>query len=171
MSGVGVPASVQLDGEAVAYSRFPEDTPDRPTWTYSGKDLAVVITLPRASASERKVVRCRFDDMDPALLRGRKGVFHRMMRITPAFKDTYNTTVDKYKLLSRPFLKLAQCASQIDSDPQRLLQYLEAADVAAVEADLRQEADKIRARGGKDADAQLARLQRMGAAIQAQCGL
>ena len=171
LEGVGVPVSVRLDGEAVAYSRFPEDTPDRPTWTYSGKDLSVVITLPRSSASEKKVVRCRFDDMDPSLLRGRKGVFHRMMRITPAFKDTYNTTVDKYKLLSRPFLKLAQCPSQIDSDPQHLLRYLEAADVQAVETDLREEAGKIRARGGKDADAQLARLERMNAAIQAQCRL
>ena len=171
LEGVGVPASVLVDGREASCSRYPGDTPDRPTWTYSGKDLAVVVTLPRASASLAQTVECRFDGMDPAVLRGKKGVFHRMMRITPAFKDTYNTAVDKYKLLSRPFLKLAQCASQIDSDPERLSEYLEAADPQAVEADLRLEADKIRARGGKDAETQLARLRRMDTAIQAQCNL
>ena len=171
LEGVGVPVSILLDGEKVAYSRYPEDTPESPSWTYSGKDLAVVITLPRSSASVQKVVQCRFGDMDPALLRGRKGLFHRMMRITPAFKDTFNTTVDKYKLLSRPFLKLAQCPSQIDCDPAHLVQYLESADVQSVAADLQQEAEAIRARGDKDAPDQLARLQHMSAAIQAQCRL
>ena len=171
LEGVGVPVSILLDGEEVAYSRYPEDTPESPFWTYSGKDLAVVITLPRSSASVQKVVQCRFEDMDPALLRGRKGLFHRMMRITPAFKDTFNTTVDKYKLLSRPFLKLAQCPSQIDSDPAHLVKYLESADVQAVAADLQKEAEAIRARGDKDAPDQLARLQHMSAAIQAQCRL
>jgi hypothetical protein len=124
LEGVFAPAEVSLNGKPV-------------TWHYCGRDLAVVIDLPEMPADEVAVVRCRFDGQDPAILRGKKGIMHRMMNITPAFKDAYNQHVDKYKLLSRPFLKLAQCASLIDSDPSRLEEYLQGMDVQAVEEELK----------------------------------
>ena len=123
LEGVFAPTEVSLNGKPV-------------TWHYCGKDLAVVIDLPEMSADEEAVVRCRFDGQDPAILRGKKGIMHRMVNITPAFKDAYNQHVDKYKLLSRPFLKLAQCASLIDSDPSRLEEFLQDMDVEAVAKDL-----------------------------------
>lgn len=124
LEGVFVPTSVSLNGKPV-------------DWHYIGKDLSVVIDLPEMSAAEPAVVRCTFEGKDPSVLRGKKGVMHRMMNITPAFKDAYNQHVDKYKLLSRPFLKLAQCASLIDSDPSRLEEYLQGMDVQAVEEELK----------------------------------
>ncbi len=124
LEGVFVPAEVTLNGNPVK-------------WHYCGRDLSVVIDLPEMPASQEAVVRCRFDGQDPSVLRGKKGIMHRMMNITPAFKDAYNLNVDKYKLLSRPFLKLAQCASLIETDPSRLMEYLEAMDVQAVEEDLK----------------------------------
>ena len=44
--------------------------------------------------------------------------------------------MDLYKLLSRPFLRWAQCASHIDADPSRLKEYLEGLDLEAVRKDL-----------------------------------
>ena len=142
LEGVGVPVSVTVDGR-------------KADWKYSGKDLAVVITIPEAAASKETVVKCEYGDFDPSILRGKKGIFHRMMAITPEFKDAYNTVVDKYKLLSRPFLKVAQCPSRIDTDPSRLKEYLEGMDLKAVE-------DDLKAYPG---------LERMNTAIQAQCKL
>ena len=115
----------------------------------------MVIDLPEMPASQEAVVRCSFDGNDPAILRGKKGIMHRMMNITPAFKDAYNENVDKYKLLSRPFLRLAQCPSLIESDPSRLVEFLQAMDVQAVEEDLKPYPG----------------LAPIGKAIQAQCQL
>ena len=142
LEGVGVPVSVTVDGK-------------KADWKYSGKDLAVVISIPEAPASKETVVKCEYGDFDPSILRGKKGIFHRMMAITPEFKDAYNTAVDKYKLLSRPFLKVAQCPSRIDADPSHLKDYLESIDLKAVE-------DDLKAYPG---------LERMNTAIQAQCKL
>ena len=156
MEGVAVPESVSLDGMSVPYSKYAEDRPGEASWTYSGKDLAVIISLPEASASLKTEVCCSFADFDTAVLRGKKGIFHRMMNITPELKDAYNTEVDKYTLVSRPFLKLAQCASKIDANPSRMMEFIEDIDMKAIEADLSGRGEKM---------------DSMIAAIQAQCKL
>ena len=124
LEGVWVPTEVTVNGAPA-------------TWHYEGKDLAVVVSVPEMSASEEVVLSCTFpEDAPVSLLRGKKGVFHRMMAYTPVLKDIFNTSVDLYKLLSRPFLRWAQCASHIDADPSRLKEYLEGLDLEAVRKDL-----------------------------------
>jgi len=124
LEGVWVPTEVTVNGAPAA-------------WHYEGKDLALVVTLPELPASTEVVLSCTFPSDAPlSLLRGKKAVFHRMMAYTPVLKDIFNTSVDSYKLLSRPFLKWAQCASHIDADPAHLLDYLQSLDLEAVKADL-----------------------------------
>ena len=70
---------------------------------------------------------------------------HRMMAYTPVLKDVSNTCIDPYTLLSRPFLKLAQCASRIEADPEGILRYLSEMDVEAVKEDLEKDAAAVEA--------------------------
>ena len=114
-------------------------------WKYVGKDLALVVTLPERPAGAELVLECQFPARDTEILRGKKAFFHRMMAYTPVLKDVFNTSVDPYKLLSRPFLKLAQCASHIEADPEGMLQYLQNIDIEAVKTDLEQEAAAVEA--------------------------
>ena len=146
LEGVFVPTAVRVNGAPVCYARFPEDTPDKACWTYVGKDLAVVVCLPESAAGQTFSVECDYDAPaeGTALLRGKKGLLHRMMTLTPAMKDMFNTNVDAYKLLSRPFLKVAQCASHIESDPEHLVQYLKDIRFETVDEDLRREADSVK---------------------------
>ena len=148
LEGVSVPSQVSLDfgGASVVlpYAELPEQGPDQAVWTYVGKDLAVAIYLPETPASEEVRVRCAFEPVNRTILRGKKGLFHRMMRMTPAMKDMFNTSVDSFKLLSRPFLKVAQCASLIEARPERMMSYLNDIDIRAIEEDLQREADTVR---------------------------
>ena len=152
LEGVPVPVSVTVNGEEAP-------------WRYEGKDLALVVSLPERPAGERLVLSCRFPETDPSLLRGKKALMHRMMAYTPVLKDVFNTAVDPYKLLSRPFLKLAQCASHIDADPDGLEGYLRRIDLQEVEEDLMKEAATAEAAGKAEA---AARIRRALAVIQAQ---
>ncbi|MBR4775217.1 MAG: DUF5110 domain-containing protein, partial [Bacteroidales bacterium] len=132
IEGVFAPTSVRVNGSRV-------------DWKYVGKDLALVVSLPERPAGQELVLECQFPAQDTEILRGKKAFFHRMMAYTPVLKDVFNTNVDPYKLLSRPFLKLAQCASHIDADPAGMLQYLQDIDIEAVKADLEQEAAAVEA--------------------------
>ena len=152
LEGVPVPVSVTVNGEEAP-------------WRYEGKDLALVVSLPERPAGERLVLSCRFPETDPSLLRGKKALMHRMMAYTPVLKDVFNTCVDPYKLLSRPFLKLAQCASHIDADPDGLEGYLRRIDLQEVEEDLMKEAATAETAGKAEA---AARIRRALAVIQAQ---
>ncbi len=162
LEGVPVPDRVSVDGAEIPYSRFPEDVAAGASWRYVGEDLAVVVTLPERSASETVRVECRYPEgkCPVELLRGKKGLFHRMMRYTPALKDVFNTSVNSYQLISRPFLKVAQCASRIDANPDGLVEYIEDIDMRAVEEDLLREAQIIR-----DSDASAVKKQRKISAI------
>ena len=132
LEGVFAPTSVRVNGSRV-------------DWKYGGKDLALVVTLPERPAGQELVLECQFPAQDTEILRGKKAFFHRMMAYTPVLKDVFNTSVDPYKLLSRPFLKLAQCASHIEADPEGMLQYLQNIDIEAVKTDLEQEAAAVEA--------------------------
>ena len=132
LEGVFAPTSVKLNGKKV-------------DWKYVGKDLALVVSLPEHPAGEELVLECQFPAQDTEILRGKKAFFHRMMAYTPVLKDVFNTSVDPYKLLSRPFLKLAQCASHIEADPEGMLRYLQNIDIEAVKTDLEQEAAAVEA--------------------------
>ncbi len=157
LEGVFCPSEVKVDGRLVAYCAFPDDKPVEASWTYVGKDLAVVVTLPEADAAQAVSIECRYDvkaladaaGVDAAsvncqLLRGKKGIFHRMMRMTPVLKDVFNSCIDPYKLLSRPFLKLAQGASHIDAQPQMMVKFLSNIDVKSVEEDFLRELEDMR---------------------------
>jgi hypothetical protein len=132
-------------------------------WRYCGKDLSVVVELPEYAATEEMLLECRYDPSYLDRIRGRKGIFHRMMAFTPVLKDVFNTSVDPYTLISRPFLRVAQCASKIDADPSRLREFLEAIDLAAVEEDLLREAATA------SSPEKAARLRDANVTIQAQC--
>ena len=159
LEGVFYPSEVTADGVKLAFSSFPEDTPDQATWNYVGKDLAVVVTLPESDASKAVTVECKYDrqaladaagvnveTVNQKLLWGKKGLFHRMMSLTPYLKDVFNTCIDPYKLLSRPFLKLAQAASHIDANPVEMMKYLGEMDVKSVEDDFLNEMKNMRER-------------------------
>lgn len=148
--GIAVPSSMYLNGKEI-------------DWHYCGKDLSVVVELPEYEATETMLLECRYDPSYLELIRGRKGIFHRMMAFTPVLKDSFNTSVDPYTLLSRPFLRVAQCASKIDANPSRLKEFLEAMDIASVEEDLLREASA--ASSAEKAD----RIRKANATIQAQC--
>ena len=192
LEGVFVPSSVTLSfgGDAspvtIPYAAFPEDTPDKATWKYVGKDLAVVVSLPEADASQAVSLECRYDvkaladaagvdaaSVDSRLLRGKKGLFNRMMKLTPVLKDVFNTCVDPYKLLSRPFLKLAQGASHIDAEPRMMVKFLEDIDVKSVEEDFLQELEGMRAteKSPEKAERKAARILQAVESIKAQSKL
>jgi len=135
--GVVPPVSVKVDGKDAG-------------WSYRGADLAIEIELKGAAADCAHSVDVEFDDtIDRELLRGRKGLFHRMMAITPAVKDAYNG-LDKYKLISREFLKLAQAASRISACPKKTGEIIRDFDIEKIRADFRNEIDKALASGKKD---------------------
>ena len=67
-----------------------------------------------------------------------------MMRLTPEMKKMYNSSVNSFQLLSRPFLKIAQCASRIDANPSSMAQYIDEIDMEALENDLLGEVRAIR---------------------------
>ncbi len=195
LEGVFCPSEVTVsglsgEGVKVPYSAFPEDTPDQATWTYVGKDLAVVVRLPESDASQAVTVECRYDKqaladaagvdvavVDQQILRGKKGVFHRMMNLTPYLKDVFNTCIDRYKLLSRPFLKMAQGASHIDADPQAVVKYLVSIDVKSVEDDflnemrIMRERDKAENKSPEKTEEKAARIQQAIDNIKAQSEL
>ena len=175
LEGVFVPTAVRVNGEPVCYARFPEDTPDKACWTYVGKDLAVVVCLPESAAGQTFSVECDYDAPAEgvALLRGKKGLLHRMMALTPAMKDMFNTNVDAYKLLSRPFLKVAQCASHIEADPEHLARYLRDIRIDTVSEDLRREADGVKETENRTENvaAKVANIYRFLSTIEAQSRL
>ena len=109
-----------------------------------------------------------YGQFDRELLRGKKGVIRRMMAFTPEFKDVFNTSVDSYKLLSRPFLVAAQCGSRIEADPARLAELLESIDFEAIKKDIEEDVNEVRASGRKDADERIGRLRRAQSVIEAQ---
>ena len=146
LEGVFVPTSVQLNGKEVA-------------WEYVGKDLALVVSLPELSAQEEVVLECTFPQEDPSLLRGKKALMHRMMAYTPVLKDVFNTSIDPFMLLSRPFLKVAQCANRIEADPEHLVDYLTGIDIQAVQEDIEKEAREQETGDRADAAERAARLR------------
>ncbi|MBQ1209095.1 MAG: DUF5110 domain-containing protein [Bacteroidales bacterium] len=172
LEGVFVPSSVTVNGEAIAYERFAEEVAGKASWNYSGKDLAVVVTLPEAAADQAVVVECNYTTTeDVALLRGKKGIFNRMMKYTPVLKDKFNEHIDRYKLISRPFLKVAQCASLIENNLDQMVDYLKNIDVAAVEADLMQEIEAIKSRNSKNAEKHIQAVYDVIECIKQQCNL
>ena len=187
LEGVFFPSEVTVDGVSVPYTRFPEDTPDKASWNYVGKDLAVVVTLPEAAADKAVTVECKYDVKALAqnagasevpsaeLLRGKKGLFHRMMDYTPVLKDVYNTCIDPYMILCRPFLKVAQCASYIDAKPEMMVSYLQNIDFKAIEEDLENEAqglvDKAAKKDMPKVERKVERIRAASSAIQAQSKL
>ena len=130
----------------------------------------MAIYLPETPASEEVCVRCEFEPVNRAILQGKKGLFHRMMRMTPAMKDMFNTSVDSFKLLSRPFLKVAQCASLIEARPERMMSYLNDIDIHAIEEDLQCEADTVKEteKDAEKAERKVANILRFITRIQAQ---
>ena len=146
LEGVSVPEKVSVDGNVIPYLRFPEDNPSKPSWRYVGENLSVVVTIPEQPASKAVNVECYYPEEGPStdLLRGKKGLFHRMMQLTPEVKDMFNTSVNSFQIISRPFLKAAQCASRINADPGGLAEYIGEVDMLAVEEDLLREAQIIR---------------------------
>ena len=158
LEGVSVPVKVTLNGAEAQ-------------WRYVGKDLAVVVEAPEAPASQKTVLEVTYGEFDRELLRGRKGVIRRMMAYTPAFKDVYNTSVDPYKLLSRPFLVVAQCASRIEAEPSKLAEYLKGIDVEAIKKDLEEEIDVLSKSGRGDAAERIARIRGAISVIEAQVKL
>ena len=155
LEGVSVPIRVTVNGAEAS-------------WRYVGKDLAVVVEVPEAPASQKTVVEVSYDSFDREILRGKKGVIRRMMAFTPEFKDVFNTSVDSYKLLSRPFLVAAQCGSRIEADPARLAELLESIDFEAIKKDIEEDVNEVRASGRKDADERIGRLRRAMSVIEAQ---
>ena len=158
LEGVSVPVKVTLNGAEAQ-------------WRYVGKDLAVVVEAPEAPASQKTVLEVTYGEFDRELLRGRKGVIRRMMAYTPVFKDVYNTSVDPYKLLSRPFLVVAQCASRIEAEPSKLAEYLKGIDVEAIKKDLEEEIDVLSKSGRGDAAERIARIRGAISVIEAQVKL
>ena len=152
------------------YAELPEQRPDKAVWTYVGKDLAVAIYLPERPACEEVRVHCTFEPVGRTILRGKKGLFHRMMRMTPAMKDMFNTSIDSFKLLSRPFLKVAQCASLIEARPEQMMSYLSDINLRAIEEDLQREADTVREteKDAEKAGRKVANILRFITRIQAQ---
>jgi alpha-glucosidase len=132
LEGVYAPTKVKVNGS-------------KADWEYVGKDLALVVTLSERPAGREVVLEVEFPGQDTQILRGKKGLMHRMMAYTPVLKDVSNTCIDPYKLLSRPFLKLAQCASRIEADPEGILRYLSEMDVEAVKEDLEKDAAAVEA--------------------------
>ena len=61
------------------------------------------------------------------------------------FKNVFNKNVDMFKLLSRPFLKIAQCANMIENKPQDMVRFLGDIDIAAVEQDFNKEIEWVKA--------------------------
>lgn len=175
LEGVFVPTSVSVNGKAISFANFAEDTPEQATWNYSGKDLAVVVTLPEAAANQAVVVECTYDTAeDASLLRGKKGIFTRMMKYTPVFKDIFGNNVDPYKLLSRPFLKVAQCPSLIESNPADQIEYLKNINIADIEADLLKEIEGLKERQVKNNRSYEDRIEKVRVAIEnikKQCDL
>ena len=155
LEGVLVPSSVTLNGAAAS-------------WEYDGKDLAVVVSAPEMPASQQIVVEVKYGSGDVALLRGKKGVIRRMMDFTPEFKDIYNTTVDSYSLLCRPFLVVAQCASRIEADPSRLDDCLRSIDIDAIASELEESAKATEKSGRDDSASRAARVRNVIALIKAQ---
>ena len=145
LEGCPVPSDVRVDGTVIAFSRFPEKESEAASWRYCGKDLAIEITLPEMPASRAVSIECHYpDSIRRDHLCGKKGLFHRMMRLTPEMKKMYNSSVNSFQLLSRPFLKIAQCASRIDANPSSMAQYIDEIDMDALENDLLGEVRAIR---------------------------
>ena len=151
LEGVPCPASVKVNGVDAAYARFPEDQKGKASWNYVGKDLAIVVSLPEGPATEEITVEVKYPATDVELLRGKKGVMHRMMAMTPVFKEVFGNTVDPWRMLPDSFLNLAQCASYIDADPAGFEARLRSLDADALYREFTAEAEKISDPANKEA--------------------
>ena len=121
------PTAVLVDGKEVPYSRFPAKETG-PVWTYVGKNLALEVWLPGASADAPVVVECCFDPvLDQALLQGKKGLIQRMMRLTPEFKMELGRK-DNLKSLPDEFVSVAQAGSIMTEYPSQVESALRAID-------------------------------------------
>lgn len=121
------PTAVLVDGKEVPYSRFPAKETG-PVWTYVGKNLALEVWLPEASADAPVVVECCFDPvLDQALLQGKKGLIQRMMRLTPEFKMELGRK-DNLKSLPDEFVSVAQAGSIMTEYPSQVESALRAID-------------------------------------------
>lgn len=130
--GVVPAASVCVNGREAEYGK---------DWTYDGADLAIVLKVQAVSPDEATVVSIRYDgSIDRAIVDGKKGLFRRMMSITPEVKDCFNG-IDPYKLISREFLKLAQCSSRITADPWKMAEFVADYDVERMAADFAHEVE------------------------------
>ena len=158
LEGVTVPSSVKVNGADAS-------------WEYVGKDLAVVVSVPEAAASQPVALEVKYGDMDASILRGKKGAFNRMMTFTPEFKDIYNTKIDSYSMLCRPFLVVAQCASHIEADPSRLEEYLRSVDLKAIEEELEENAKSLEKSSYSDAAQRAERIRAVAVLINAQCAV
>ena len=110
LEGVYNPLSVKVNGEEIPWARFPQKASGA-VWSYEGKSLSAVVSLPEAEASQAVTVEFSFDPaLDRTALRGVKGLLGRM---------TYFTDEIKMQLVDAPeeYLRVAGAASRMTEFP------------------------------------------------------
>lgn len=145
LEAVPAPQSVRVNGKDAK-------------WSYNGADLALCINVPYVDCSKDLDVEIVYGEavadgktiQGRELLLGKKGIFHRMMAITPEMKNVFNVNVDTYRLIDREFLKFAQCSSKITYDPAGALGYIQQLDIKALQESLQKTLDSVKDLRGKE---------------------
>jgi len=134
---VGMPAARKISFilEAVFAPQSVKVNGKDAKWSYNGADLALCVSVPYVDCSKDLEVEIVYGAAEAAgadgttiadreQLLGKKGLFRRMMAITPEAKDVFNVNIDAYHLIDREFLKFAQCSSKITYDPAGASKYI-----------------------------------------------
>lgn len=116
-------------------------------WSYDGVNLALCINVPYVDCSKDLEVEIYYDEAgarERDVLLGKKGLFRRMMAITPEMKDVSNNNISRYVLVDREFLKVAQCGSKITCDPANVTKYILETDLNAMETSFEKYGDTVK---------------------------
>lgn len=120
LEGVYPPKSVSINGKKLEYSREMAEG----TWTYDAMSLSTVIYTQSYPTKEDLKVYVELENGNNARLLGKKGIFRRIIELTPEFKLVYARDYDPYTMLPEAFLNVTATPSYIFERPLLLDEWL-----------------------------------------------